>query len=110
MIIPVAHRVIVKPIDVMEDDEAYKAAKRLGLDLSMENKLKREQDAVDRGIVVSFGPTVFADFGTENPLKIGDEIVYARHAGKKVEDGETDYLVLNDEDVICIIKKDAKDE
>jgi len=107
MIEPVAHRIVVKPYAIEEHDEAYKAAKRMGLDLSLEKTVNREQAAVDRGTVVSFGPTVFKDFGTDNPLTIGDEIVYARHAGKQVEDIYTKdkFVIINDEDVVAIFRK-----
>ncbi len=103
----VTFRILVKPENVLERDEAYKAAKRLGLDLSLESKVNREQAAVDQGEVVGFGPLAFRDYGGENPLKIGDTIVYARHAGKKVvdpADKETEFVVINDEDVVAILR------
>lgn len=109
MIEPTTFRIIVKPFDISEKDEAYKAAKRMGLDLSLEKTAKREQAAVDRGTVVSFGPVAFAAFNTENPLKVGDEIVYAKHAGKEVEDIYTKetFVVINDEDVVAIFRSEA---
>ena len=107
MIEPVTHRIVVKPESIVEQDEAYKIAKRMQLDLSHEKKIDREQAAVDKGVVVSFGPTVFADFNTENPLKAGDEIVYARHAGKPVKDGDVEYVIINDSDVVAIMRKEA---
>lgn len=108
MILPVTHRILVKPVQIQEKDETFKRAKQSGIIIPEESKeMKREQQGVDEGTVLAFGPTVFQDFGTENPLKVGDTILYARHAGKAVkdpDDGE-DYLVLNDEDVVCILKK-----
>ena len=104
----VTHRILVKPLDVFEEDEAYKAARRMGLDLSLENKLKREQQAIDRGTVLSWGPTAFSDFNTENPLQVGDTVVYARHSGKEIEDKDIKYVVLNDEDIVAIIREDSK--
>lgn len=106
---PVTFRIVVRPYKVEEEDPAYQAAKRMGLDLTMEKKLSREQAAVDRGVVVSFGPTAFVEFGCDNPLKVGDEIVYAKHAGKEVEDLETGekLVVINDGDVVAILKKEA---
>lgn len=105
----VTFRVLVKPHDVLEKDDAYAAAKRMGLDLSLENKLSREQAAVDQATVVDFGPTVFKDYGVDNPIKVGDTVVYAKHAGKKVVDPEdkVEYLVLNDEDIVCILENGA---
>lgn len=110
MIEPVTHRLVVKPFDVTEHDEVFAAAKKSGLVFATDKQLIREQEAVDRGTVVALGPTVFRDFGSANPLVIGDEIVYARHGGKRVEDPDTKevLLVLNDEDVVAIIRKEAK--
>ena len=103
----VTFRVLVKPYDVTEKDEAYKAAKRMGLDLSLENKLNREQAAMDKGIVLDWGPTAFGDYNCDNPLTKGDEIVYAKHAGKEIEDPETGekLVIINDEDVVAILRK-----
>ena len=109
MIEAVAHRVVVKPFLIEEEDEAYKAAPRMGLDLSLETTKDREQAAVDRGTIVSFGPSAFKDFGIENPLQAGDEIIYARHSGKAVEDIYTKdkFVIINDEDVVAILRKEA---
>lgn len=104
MIECVTFRVLVKPENIVEKDSAYAAAKRMGLDLSMETKVNREQAAVDEGIVVGFGPTAFKDFGIDNPVKVGDKIIYAKHAGKAVKDGEEDFVVINDEDIVAIVR------
>jgi co-chaperonin GroES (HSP10) len=101
---PVIHRILVKP-DVLEEvDETYKKAKQAGIVLDF-NERDREQAAVDTGVVVDFGPTVFQDFHTGNPLNVGTRIVYARYGGKAVTDPETrvKYVLLNDEDVIAIL-------
>lgn len=105
MIKPILHRILVKPDLIEEKDEAYKAAARIGLEV-VKNERDREQAAIDTGTVVSFGKTVFKDFGVdENPIKVGDTVVYARYAGKVIEDPATKvkYVALNDEDVIAII-------
>lgn len=108
MIEVISFRVLVRPDKLEEKDEAYAAAKRMGLDIVGTQK-SREQQAVDKGTVVSYGPTAFKDYGLENPLREGDSIVYAKHAGKLVTDPETDeeFLVINDEDVVCILKNGA---
>jgi co-chaperonin GroES (HSP10) len=109
MIEPVTHKIVIKPFLIEEEDEAYKAAKRMGLDLSLEKTKDREQAAVDRGTVVAIGPTAFKDFGADNPLTVGDEIVYARHAGKAVEDIYTKekFVIILDDDVCAIFRKEA---
>lgn len=102
---PVTFRIVIKPHDIVEEDALLARAKAAGLQL-LDNK--REQDAMDKGTVVSFGPTAFQEFNTPNPLQIGDVVVYARHAGKTVADSGEDFLLINDADVVCIIKKEPK--
>lgn len=101
MIEPALYRVLVKPYDIFDKDESYAAAKRMGLEVVGDSK-KREQQSVDKGVVVALGPTVDADLHA----KVGDDIVWARHAGKEVEDPETGetFVVLNDEDVVAVIR------
>lgn len=102
MISPCGHRIVVKPITFQELDEVYKRASAAGIQL-LEADERAEQSAVDKGTVIKIGPTAFKDFGGEPWCKEGDIVVYARHAGKRVKDGETDYLVLNDEDLVCVL-------
>jgi co-chaperonin GroES (HSP10) len=102
---PILHRILVKPDDIEDKDEAYKKAKAAGLFVHRDER-DREQAAIDSGTVISFGETVFRDFGVEsNPIKVGDKVVYARYAGKVIEDpaDQVKYVALNDEDVIAII-------
>jgi co-chaperonin GroES (HSP10) len=103
---PLLHRVLVKP-DLLEDiDDTYKRAKAAGLEVGFATEREREQAAVDTGVVVECGPTVFRDFGTENTLNVGDRVVYAKYGGKAIVHPETKvkYVALNDEDVIAILK------
>lgn len=102
---PILHRILVKPDSIEDKDEAWKAAKRLGLDI-IKDERDREQAAIDTGTVIAYGDTVFVAFGAEtNPIKVGDTVVYARYAGKVIEDpaDKVRYVALNDEDVIAII-------
>lgn len=101
---PILHRILVRPDDIMETDKYLKKAKDLGI-IVHQDEHSREQAAVDKGTVVSFGATVFRDFNSENMLKVGDQVVYARYAGKVIVDpvDEVKYVALNDEDVIAII-------
>lgn len=106
---PVTYRIVVKPHDITEEDEAYRSAKKLGIQIAG-NDIKREQEGVDMGTVLSMGPVAFEAFNTPNPLKVGDTIIYARFGGKKVKDPETkeEFLILNDEDVIAILSKETR--
>lgn len=110
MIEPVLHRILIKQFDVTERDKTFQSAKASGIILAG-TQMDREQAAVDRGTVLALGPTVFKDFGAESVLEVGDEIVFARHSGKTVrdpdqaDDDNTKFIVINDEDVIAILKK-----
>lgn len=100
MIRPFGHRVVVKPVAIEDHDDTFKKAKQAGI-VFMEQDIRAEQSAVDKGYVISIGPTAFKDFGGDPWCKVGDLVVYARHAGKRLVDGDTNYLVLNDEDLVC---------
>lgn len=107
MIIPVLHRILVKPDAIEDKDTAFAAAKRIGMEIVRDEK-DREQAAVDSGVVVAYGATAFLDFKVEaSPIKVGDRIVYARYAGKTIVDPDDDvkYVALNDEDVVAIITR-----
>lgn len=100
------HRILVRPILLNESDDVFKAAKAVGLSI-IRNDEKREAESVDQGVVVQVGPTAWKDFNTDPWCKEGDTIVYAKFAGKKVTDPDSkeDYVVLNDEDVVCIVEE-----
>lgn len=117
MIEPVLHRILVKQLNVIEEDKVFRSARNSGLVLPEDGQMKREQAAVDRGVVLAKGPTFFRDWNGADPesVQIGDEIVFARHSGKAVrdpdqaDDDKTVYILLNDEDVIAILRKKAED-
>lgn len=108
MIEPVLHRILVRQDKLEEKDETFRRAHASGIYIPMDERA-REQAAVDSGEVLAIGATAFKDFGTESPIKVGDHIVYARHAGKDVTDPDTDekFVAINDEDVVAITKKGA---
>lgn len=106
MIVPCGHRVVVKMKELTEVDEVYARAKKAGLELAEthEDHL-RKQMGVDKGEVVSIGATAFKDFGGEVWCNKGDTVVFAKYAGKVVEDtDQKKYMILNDEDVIAVLK------
>ena len=102
MLTPLGHRVLVKQEKLEEVDEVFAAARKAGL-IWQEDLVKREQAAVDKGIVVSIGTTAWKDFGGDPWCAIGDNVYFARHAGRFLKDPETGetYTLLNDEDVIA---------
>ena len=106
MIIPVGHRVLVKQEKYDEHDEVFASAKRAGLEIVKDGQI-RYQASVDKGVIVNIGNTAWKDFGGEPWAKVGDTVVFAKQAGKSIEDPEdknTPYVVLNDEDIVAVIK------
>ena len=119
MIEVILHRILVER-DIPEDTDAVttkKEMERLGLIATkqvldeLEKKARREEASMDKGHVVAIGPTAFKDYGIECPVKVGDYITYAKFGGKDVTDPETDktYVVINDEDVVAILRKEPLD-
>lgn len=97
MIIPVLHRLLVKPEEVETKTES-------GIVLAINEK--REQAAAEKGTVIAIGETCFQDYGgNNNTVAVGDLVFYARYSGKQVKDTDgTEYVLLNDEDIVGIIK------
>lgn len=102
MIEPLGHRLLVKPEKIEDVDAAFASAKRAGIIVETDER-KREQAAVDRGIVVAMGSTAFLDYGGTPWCAIGDKVAYTRYGGKMITDPDdnTQYIILNDEDIIC---------
>jgi len=112
-IIPCGHRVLVRQDKYDEHDEVLNSAKKAGLLLSLDPQV-RYQASVDKGIVVAVGKTAWKDFGEGDPWATkGDSVVFAKNAGKLVHDpvekhlpeaDRTPYVLLNDEDIIAILR------
>jgi len=66
----------------------------------------KERKAVEYGKVVQVGPTAFTAFGREpDIINVGDQVSFLRYSGKTIVDKDgTDYLLLNDEDILCVIE------
>lgn len=107
MIIPLIHRIIVKPEKFEDFSDDIKRAKRMGLEIPELEQFARAQASVDRGRVVSIGETAYRDYNIDVPIQVGDIVNYARFAGKIITDPVTqeEFVALNDEDLICIIKE-----
>lgn len=98
MIKPILHRILVKPDPIETKTEA-------GIILAINEK--REQAAAESGIVMAMGDTCFIDYGGDlTTVSVGDHVFYAKYAGKSVKDVDgSEYILLNDEDLIGIIKE-----
>lgn len=95
----VGFRVHVKP-DVSENEQR---AKRSGIVL-VDDYERTNRNAVDTGTVVDIGPLAWQAYGGDAWVKVGDRVVYARHAGYAVGEEADKVLVINDEDVVTKVE------
>lgn len=104
---PAGHRLVVRAYKQEQVDPLMAKHADFVKSLTIVNDNKKREDAsVDKGIVLAIGPTAWKDFGGEPWCKVGDEIIFAKFAGKVVTDpsnGE-DVFILNDEDVCAVVE------
>lgn len=103
----IGHRVLVQPEKVAKTSAG-------GIDLSALNT-KMEANATTIGTILDVGSEAWCSYNRaagsspDRPwAKVGDKVSYAKYAGKWItdpDDPEGDYLMLNDEDVVAIIRK-----
>ena len=88
---PLGNRVVVEP---MEGDEQVSAG---GIYIPDTAKEKPQE-----GKVVAVGPGRVTDEGNHVPmeLEVGDTVVYSKYAGTEYRDGELEYLVLREDDIL----------
>ena len=88
---PLGNRVVIEPI---EGDEQMTAGGIYIPDTAKE----KPQD----GKVVAVGLGRMSDDGKRiaMEIKVGDVVVYSKYAGTEYKDGDTDYLVLREDDIL----------
>ena len=61
------------------------------------------------GKVMAVGKGRLLEDGTVKPLeiKVGDTVLYAKYSGTEISHGESDYLILREDDILAVLK-DAK--
>lgn len=98
----VGHRVLLEPAFTTEKTE-------WGFDLAVGDTYKYEKAATEVGRIVSIGPNAWKAFDDGEPwAKVGDKVIFAKHGGKFIDDPEDDdkqYIIINDEDIQCIIEE-----
>jgi len=54
------------------------------------------------GTIVAAGPGRLTDDGNRVPmeLEVGDTVVYSKYAGTEYKEGDTEYLVLREDDIL----------
>jgi len=88
---PLGNRVVVKPND--EDEQVSSG----GIYIPDTAKEKPQE-----GTIVAAGPGRVTDDGSRIPMEIavGDKVVYSKYAGTEYKDGDIEYLVLREDDIL----------
>ena len=88
---PLGNRVVVMP---SEGEEQVSAG---GIYIPDTAKEKPQE-----GEVVAVGPGRLTDDGSRVPMElaVGDMVVYSKYAGTEYKEGETEYLVLREDDIL----------
>lgn len=90
------HRVLVQP----EIEKQTSSGIIIALD---EHK---ERAAAMYGTVVDVGESAWKDFKTDPWCTVGERVIFAKYAGRTVEDPDhpdTKFIILNDEDILAVI-------
>jgi chaperonin GroES len=89
--VPLGERVIVKPIE-------QEQTTRGGIFLPDTAKEKPQE-----GEVVAVGPGRLSDDGKRIPMELskGDRVVYSKYAGTEYKDGDEEYLILRESDILA---------
>jgi chaperonin GroES len=88
---PLGNRVVIKPI---EGEEQVSAG---GIYIPDTAKEKPQE-----GEVVATGPGKLSDDGNRVPMDVavGDTVVYSQYSGTEYREGDTDYLVVREDDIL----------
>ena len=88
---PLGNRVVIEP---SEGEEQVSAG---GIYIPDTAKEKPQE-----GTIVAAGPGRLTDDGNRVPmeLEVGDTVVYSKYAGTEYKEGETEYLVLREDDIL----------
>lgn len=88
---PLGNRIVVEP----SEEEAQMSAG--GIYIPDTAKEKPQE-----GKVVAVGPGKMSDDGKRIPMEVevGDTVVYSKYGGTEFREGETEYLVLREDDVL----------
>lgn len=88
---PLGNRIVVEP---MEEDAQMSAG---GIYIPDTAKEKPQE-----GKVVAVGPGKLSDDGKRIPMElaVGDTVVYSKYGGTEFREGDTEYLVLREDDVL----------
>jgi chaperonin GroES len=89
--VPLGERVVIKPIQ-------REQTTRGGIYLPDTAKEKPQE-----GEIVAVGQGRVTDDGTRIPMElgVGDRVIYSKFAGTEYKDGEDEYLIMRESDVLA---------
>lgn len=107
---PIGKHLLVKPHRLEDVDPVYARARRAGIEMPELKEKVLAQRAVERATVVAVSPQAWKDWFDGEPwCKVGDQVIFAKYAGHIIKEAEEEFILLNDEDVLCIIEQETKD-
>ena len=88
---PLGDRVVIEP----SEDDAEKSAGGIYIPDTAKEKPQK-------GKVVAVGPGKLNDDGSRSPMElaVGDTVVYSKYGGTEYREGDIEYLVLREDDVL----------
>lgn len=100
MLEPTGHHVLILP-DTVEKTTAS------GIYLPEETR-QQQQAATVTGKIIAIGKQAWVGFAEGEPwAKVGDKVFYAKYGGCLVTHEKKEFRLVNDEDIVAIIKEDV---
>lgn len=97
MLIPLGYRVLLEPEDLEETTP--------GGIVIPDSVRDKERLATQVGTILAIGDEAWSDAKTPwaGP---GDKVMFAKYAQKRIKDpySEQEYIICNDEDIICLVE------
>lgn len=111
---PCGFRIKVLPLKLEDvDDVVANAVKNIpGFKMADTDDSKVRDMQIDQGKVIAIGGSAFRAYDDGVAwCKLGDTVAYAKYSGKLIKDPDDNinYLILNDEDIVAIITRSAKE-
>lgn len=98
MITPCGHRVLVKPDPIEEVSKG-------GIVIATKVNEQQLKGATTTGTIVAVGMNAWKAFDDGKPwAEVGDRVSYAKYGGKVIKDEDQDLVILNDEDILAILR------
>lgn len=104
MVKVILNRILVKQKELVKE---HKVDGATSIVIAYGATESRQEAGINEGEVVQIGETAYKDLGVnKSPVEVGDYVLFAKFAGAGVIDPETKekLVILNDEDVLCVIK------